>query len=513
MADRSMNTGWQLLKPLLEENKNTEYGRKYHFSDVNSIDDYKKMVPLSTFDDYENYVERMKAGEKDILTSYELLTFCTTSGTSKKRIKYIPQTKKQHEIYADHLDSYPDRFIREHGGKRFYQQTFCTEPGIRQENMLISEQWYKFKAESGLMKFSDYVGGKDLLFSRCPHDLIFARCYAALLEKDIRTIEALYLYDVYHFFTYMEHYFDELLRAIRTRTIPERFVKDAGVRKMLTELPVSEGRIRGIEEAAREGFEGIAKRLWPTVQLLTGISNRSYFAESDGLDYYAGGIPRYYKIYALSEMYVANSVGLNDYRYRIFMEHGFYEFLPCEDESGEETVTADECIIGKEYELIITSFNGFYRYRTGDVLKIDSFDEGAPVVEFVRRRGMAMNIAGEKINMLQLEESVRRLGEDGLVIGQFCFAPSLNRNSIRYCVALSVAEEPSMSDDEIAEHLDEHLKEINSGYAWIRNMDMMACPAVKTFLPEKYFQFLKKNGMMDGNIKPKHTAPMGFPEW
>ena len=99
MADRSMNTGWQLLKPLLEENKNTEYGRKYHFSDVNSIDDYKKMVPLSTFDDYENYVERMKAGEKDILTSYELLTFCTTSGTSKKRIKYIPQTKKQHEIY------------------------------------------------------------------------------------------------------------------------------------------------------------------------------------------------------------------------------------------------------------------------------------------------------------------------------------------------------------------------------------------------------------------------------
>ena len=266
-----MKTPGELLRQILDENKNTEYGRLYNFSEIYNINEYKKRVPLTTYDDYEAYVDRMREGEKEVLTSYEVMTYCTTSGTSKNRVKYIPQTRKQYEVYGEHLDAFPDRFMEEHGGKRLYQQTFRTEPGGADPEMLVSEQWYKYKAETGRMDFDSYVGGKALLFDREKCDPIFARCYAALLERDLRIIEAVFLYDEYHFFTYLEHYYDRLLHAMKTHVIPEKLVPSETMREAVLFLPIPEGRVDEIEKAAEGGFEGIAHRLWPGLSLLVEL--------------------------------------------------------------------------------------------------------------------------------------------------------------------------------------------------------------------------------------------------
>ena len=37
----------QLLS-ILKDNADTEYGKKYHFSDISSVSEYKKQVPFST---------------------------------------------------------------------------------------------------------------------------------------------------------------------------------------------------------------------------------------------------------------------------------------------------------------------------------------------------------------------------------------------------------------------------------------------------------------------------------
>ena len=44
----------QLLS-ILKDNADTEYGKKYHFSDISSVSEYKKQVPFSTFEDYEDF--------------------------------------------------------------------------------------------------------------------------------------------------------------------------------------------------------------------------------------------------------------------------------------------------------------------------------------------------------------------------------------------------------------------------------------------------------------------------
>ncbi len=49
----------KLLFKILKTNQNSEYGRKYDFRNIKTIEDYRKNVPLSTFDDYEGYIKRM----------------------------------------------------------------------------------------------------------------------------------------------------------------------------------------------------------------------------------------------------------------------------------------------------------------------------------------------------------------------------------------------------------------------------------------------------------------------
>ena len=49
----------ELLLKILKENKDTEYGKKYGFKDIHSIEEYRQKVPLFNYDTYEPYISRM----------------------------------------------------------------------------------------------------------------------------------------------------------------------------------------------------------------------------------------------------------------------------------------------------------------------------------------------------------------------------------------------------------------------------------------------------------------------
>ena len=40
-----------LLMEIIHDNRNTEYGRRFGFSDISNADEYRKKVPLSSYDD------------------------------------------------------------------------------------------------------------------------------------------------------------------------------------------------------------------------------------------------------------------------------------------------------------------------------------------------------------------------------------------------------------------------------------------------------------------------------
>ena len=80
------------LFEILKDNSNTEIGKLYNFSSINNYEQYKNSVKFSEYKDYEKYLNRMVKGEKNILTSYKIASYLTSSGTTNTP-KKIPITE------------------------------------------------------------------------------------------------------------------------------------------------------------------------------------------------------------------------------------------------------------------------------------------------------------------------------------------------------------------------------------------------------------------------------------
>ena len=76
----------------------------------------------------------------------------------------------------------------------------------------------------------------------------------------------------------------------------------------------------------------------------------------------------------------------------------FFEFIPV-DRSHEDqpsTLLIQDLELGCEYELVVTTKCGLFRYRMGDVVKVVDHCNQAPVVEVMYRQGQLLDVRGEK---------------------------------------------------------------------------------------------------------------------
>ena len=83
----------KLLLSLMKKNAATEYGKKYGFANIETFEQFQQKVPITDYDDYEQYVERMLAGENNLITYKRIKRYVQTSGSAGKP-KYIPLCAK-----------------------------------------------------------------------------------------------------------------------------------------------------------------------------------------------------------------------------------------------------------------------------------------------------------------------------------------------------------------------------------------------------------------------------------
>ena len=46
--------------------ENTDYGKIYGFSSISSYDDFRRNVPIVTYEDFEPYIEKARQGKPDV---------------------------------------------------------------------------------------------------------------------------------------------------------------------------------------------------------------------------------------------------------------------------------------------------------------------------------------------------------------------------------------------------------------------------------------------------------------
>jgi hypothetical protein len=125
MAEDPMGENEKLLLRILEQNKDTEYGRKYGFANIHSIEEYQKKVPVSVYDDYAGYILRMSEdGEENLITSGKVVHYNKSSGTVGNP-KRIPLTEEAFQVFQKYNGPYRKRTRR-----RLDQRTEYVHCGI-----------------------------------------------------------------------------------------------------------------------------------------------------------------------------------------------------------------------------------------------------------------------------------------------------------------------------------------------------------------------------------------------
>jgi hypothetical protein len=81
-----------VLHRLLQGYAATRYGTKHGAGQIGSIEDYRRAFPVATYDDYKPLLDRVMAGEVDLLLAEEPIGWAITRGTTGDESKFIPMT-------------------------------------------------------------------------------------------------------------------------------------------------------------------------------------------------------------------------------------------------------------------------------------------------------------------------------------------------------------------------------------------------------------------------------------
>jgi hypothetical protein len=82
----------QVLKTLLESYAATRYGKERGAAGVASIADYRRAFPVAAYEDYKPLIDRVMAGDTELLLAEEVIGWAITRGTTKGESKFIPMT-------------------------------------------------------------------------------------------------------------------------------------------------------------------------------------------------------------------------------------------------------------------------------------------------------------------------------------------------------------------------------------------------------------------------------------
>ena len=117
-SSKPIETQQKVFENLIAEAKHTAFGKDHNFSSISSYKAFQANVPIRDYEDLKPYVERVVAGEEDILWKGKPIYFAKTSGTTSGA-KYIPITKESMPTHVEAARNAILMYIHETGNSKF----------------------------------------------------------------------------------------------------------------------------------------------------------------------------------------------------------------------------------------------------------------------------------------------------------------------------------------------------------------------------------------------------------
>uniref|UniRef100_A0A8C1BIX2 GH3 domain containing n=1 Tax=Cyprinus carpio carpio TaxID=630221 RepID=A0A8C1BIX2_CYPCA len=356
----------ETLLQRLQKHSDTVYGKHYAFRSIKDTETFQQQHPVTDYNHYEKFVERVAKGEQNVLISEKPLILAMTSGTSGSSRMLLSTKDTNTEFFLQGVTICLDAM------RHTFPATDCLQKTLKLFYSPIFRQ-----SEAGIP-----IGPNSSTPASSKHMLHLYTTPAPV---------------------YQERWKD-LVVDVEVGMINSNLSLKADVRRALEKLMKPDPE-RAAELTAQfeEGFERIALRIWPQLHLVLTVDSGSNQIYGEMLRrQYCKDIPFYSPFYAATE----GLIGVNLWpqqesrQYLLCPRSMFCEFIPEEDLDSErpKTLLMEQLQEGHNYELLVTNASGLFRYRIGDVVKVVGFHNQCPKVEFQYRRGQMLSVRGEKVS-------------------------------------------------------------------------------------------------------------------
>ena len=373
----------KVFKDLIKKGSKTAFGTDHDFGSIKSFADFFQRVPINDYEALRPYVDRMVAGEKNILWPGKPLYFAKTSGTTSGA-KYIPISK---ESMPTHITAARDALLN-----------------------------YIYKTGK-----AGFVNGKHIFVQGSP------------VLDDLNGVALGRLSGI------VAHYVPSYLQKNRmpswkTNTIDDWETKVNAIVSETVDKDMTV--IGGIPSWVQMYFERLTQKsdqkvgtLFPNFSLFVygGVNFEPYRSVFDKL--IGRGVDQI-ELFPASEGFFAYQDQLNEKGLLLLVDNGiFYEFIEAAHfyDPSPKRLTLEEVTLDVNYVLIISTTAGLWGYNIGDTVQFTSLSPFRIIVS--GRIKHFISAFGEHVIGSEVEKALEfalNESKETIAICEFTVAPQIN---------------------------------------------------------------------------------------
>ncbi len=474
------------LRRILKHNKGTVYGKEHGFAEIKSIEEFQRIIPLTSYQSMEPYIDRCKQGEQNVLFPGDILYFLATAGTTGTSKVFPLGWKRVEEIILEGALM----------GTFFLVHTGCYEV---MDGLMLTIAAPPSTGE----KFGDYdvayLSGAMSNLS-LPSELgKYQRSLAGLGRYRVPPSEVDRITDWGEKFYQTARY--AVAADIRyasgvTANMVALLLKihSEYYERLLADSELDNETKTKLRRVSKDGIIDLRK-LWPNFCVfgsggMSVTQHRRIIHDLLG-DCYI------WESYSTTEA----SIGIQIYPDKGIIpvvDFTFLEFIPEGEKTGEPIPLCD-VKRHTPYRIIVTNNAGFYRFDIGDMVTFSELDP--PVFGEISRRTSLVNIVGERVSEEMLLRALEQACEQqGIAFVHFSLLPEVTKEITRYYIFVEFTHPPE-DIDEFVGIVDTYLRSIGLYYDSQRQNGVLSPPVIIPVKPGGFDLVLQQLEKVPGQAK------------
>ena len=439
----------------------TEWGRRYGYASVRSVDEYKRRVPVSDYNGIKDDIKRIIQGEQNILWPSEIRMFAKSSGTTSDKSKFIPVSEESLEE------------CHYKGGKDLMSLYYNEFPDSR----LMEGKGLAMGGSSDFVPLNEdsYYGDLSaIIIKNLP---FWAQLHRTPDEK-----------------VALNPSWEKKIEQIAEITVQQNITNVSGVPSWMLVLLE-----RILEKTGKERIIDV----WPNLEWYVhgGVNFSPYRKRFQDII----GQVNFSETYNASEGFFGIQDSTSSDDLLLMLDYGiFYEFMPMEEfgKDDPKTLQLSEVTTGVNYALVISTNGGLWRYLIGDTIQFTNLDPFR--IKVSGRTKHYINAFGEELIVENAEQAISIASEKtGAVVKEYTAAPIyMEEGQAGGHEWLIEFVAPPADLGYFTNVLDNALKSINSDYEAKRYQDkVLRLPEVKQVPEGTFYAWLKQRGKLGGQNK------------